>query len=229
MVGHLYDAYVAVLCYFSYPFSMGLLHFLLSYFRYRQENCKPYLIFAAILLIDSFITLNISSNDLIDILVKLKNLFSCLLMSLGSMTNILFARFPFNKKCTRHFLPFSLKATLWVQHSPRRSFCSAIFTILATSSRRAPSSSLDLAFGHRATGRHRNKTQNVKSEFRIYYVTISLRTVTLWITANCIDFVASLMQKCLYLFLERNYQVSILTRLVLNSFFCLFQTELAHR
>lgn len=87
----------------------------------------------------------------------------------------------------------------------------------------------ELGFWSPATGRHRNKTKNIKSEFCIYYVTISLRTVTLWITANCIDFVASLMQKCFYLFSERNYQVSILTWLVLNSFFCLFQTELAHR
>lgn len=226
IVGQLYDAHVAVLCYFSHSFSVGLLHFLLSYLRYREENCKPYLIFAAMSLIDSFITLNISSNVLIDILVKLKNLFSCLLMSLGSMANIPFVRFPFNKKCTLRFLPFSLKTTLWVQHFPRHSFCSTIFTILATSSRRAPSSSLDLAFGHR-----RLVDIETKHKKRVLYSLYNNIFTHFYFVNYCGShrFCSKFDTKVFNFFLERNYQVSILTWLVSNSFFCLFQTELAHR
>lgn len=64
------------------------------------------LIFLSVPVIDTFITPNSSSNDLIDILVKLKNLFSYFLMLLKCMANILFIRRSCNKACDKYFLFF---------------------------------------------------------------------------------------------------------------------------
>lgn len=86
------------------------------------------LIFLCVPVIDTFITRNSSSNDLIDILVKLKYLFSYFLTLLKCMANVLFIRRSCNKACDKSFLSFFIFLKLLYNyngflhiHSVRRS------------------------------------------------------------------------------------------------------------